>query len=171
MGTKVKNNHYNNEDEINFEKLNNFRKFNSNVKTDTQSKNINIKYANSDKNYFDNIIKTQEIIPLLKKKDIDKEITHYNSSDFEKFEQLNNFFDYKNKTEHKNSKNINSELNYSSKDYGEFNKIIKTKNKEVKIINNENKKVKIIDFNKLRDNEKNLKNKIEIEKIKIVYFD
>ena len=171
METKDKNNHYNNEDEINFEKLNNFRKFNSNIKTDIQSKNNNIKYANSDKSYFNNIIKTQEIMPLLKKKDIDKEITHYNSSDLEKFEQLNNFFYYKNKTEQKNSKNINSELTYSSKDYGEFNKIIKTKNREEKIIKNENKKVKIIDFNKLRDDEKNLKNKVGIEKIKIVYFD
>jgi len=33
------------------------------------------------------------------------------------------------------------------------------------------KKIKIIDFNKLKEREKNLKNKVGIEKIKIVYFD
>ena len=171
MKTEDKNNHYNIEDEINFEKLNNFRKFNSNIKKNTQSKNYNIKYANSDKNYFNNILKTQENVPLLKKTDVEKEIKYYNSSDFQKFDQLNNFFDYKNNTEQKNNGNINSELTYSSNDHGEFNKIIQTKNKEEKIIKNENKKVKIIDFNKLRDSEKKLKNKFGIEKIKIVYFD
>ena len=171
MKTEDKNNHYNIEDEINFEKLNNFRKFNSNIKKNTQSKNYNIKYANSDKNYFNNILKTQENVPLLKKTDVEKEIKYYNSSDFQKFDQLNNFFDYKNNTEQKNNGNINSELTYSSNDHGEFNKIIQTKNKEEKIIKNENKKVKIIDFNKLRDSEKKLKNKFGIEKIKIIYFD
>ena len=40
-----------------------------------------------------------------------------------------------------------------------------------KIINDKNKKVKIIDYSKLNDNEKKLKNKVGIEKIKIVYFD
>jgi len=34
-----------------------------------------------------------------------------------------------------------------------------------------NKKIKIVDFNKLDKREKNLKNKIGIEKIKVVYFD
>ena len=171
MKTEDKNNHYNNEDEINFEKLNNFRKFNSNIKKNTQSKNHNIKYANSDKNYFNNILKTQENVPLLKKTDIEKEIKYYNSSDFQKFDQLNNFFDYKNNTEQKNNGNINSELTYSSNDYGEFNKIIQTKNKEEKININQNKKIKIIDFDKLKDSEKKLKNKVGIEKIKVVYFD
>ena len=31
MKTKDKNNYYNNEDEVNFDKLNNFRKFNSDI--------------------------------------------------------------------------------------------------------------------------------------------
>ena len=35
----------------------------------------------------------------------------------------------------------------------------------------DNKKIKIIDFNKLKEREKILKNKVGIEKIKIVYFD
>ena len=171
MKTKDKNNYYNDEDEVNFDKLNNFRKFNSDIKSSTQSKNHNIKYANSDKNYFNNIIKTEENLPLFTKKDAQKEVKYYNSSDFQKFDQFNNFLEYKDNAEQKQNINIDSELNYSSKDYGEFNKIISTKNTEEKKINNENQKVKIIDYSKLKDNKKNLKNKVGVEKIKIVYFD
>ena len=57
MKIENNNNYYNVEDEINFEKLKNFRKFNSNVKSITQSNDRNIRYANSDKNYFNNILK------------------------------------------------------------------------------------------------------------------
>ena len=53
----------------------------------------------------------------------------------------------------------------------EFNKIIKTKGKKEEVINNQNKKVKIIDYGKLKESEKKLKNKLGIEKIKVVYFD
>ena len=171
MKTKDKNNYYNDEDEINFEKLNNFRKFNSNIKSNTQSKNRNIRYANSDKNYFNNIIKTEKNFPLFKKIDTEKEEKYYNSSDFQKFDQFNNFLDYKDKTENKLDKNVDTEFSYSSNDYGEFNKIIPTKNTVKEIINDKNKKVKIIDYSKLNDTEKKLKNKVGIEKIKIVYFD
>ena len=171
MKTKDKDNYYNDEDEINFEKLNNFRKFNSNIKSNTQSKGHNIRYANSDKNYFNNIIKTEENLPLFTKKDAQKEVKYYNSSDFQKFDQFNNFLEYKDNAAQKQNINIDSELSYSSNDYGEFNKIIPTKNTEKKIINNKNQKVKIIDYSKLKDNEKNLKNKVGVEKIKIVYFD
>ena len=73
--------------------------------------------------------------------------------------------------ESKNIENINSELRYSSNDYGEFNKIIQTKNKEERTIKNKNKEVKIIDFNKSEKGTKKLKNKVGIEKIKIVYFE
>ena len=171
MKTKDKNNYYNDEDEVNFDKLNNFRKFNSDIKSSTQSKNHNIKYANSDKNYFNNIIKTEENLPLFIKKDAQKEVKYYNSSDFQKFDQLNNFLEYKASAVQKQNINIDSELSYSSNDYGEFNKIIPTKNTGKKIINNKNQKVKIIDYSKLKDNEKNLKNKVGVKKIKIVYFD
>jgi hypothetical protein len=171
MKTENKNNYYNDEDEINFEKLNNFRKFNSNIKSNTQSKDHNIRYNNSDKNYFNDIIKTEENLPLSKKIDTEKEVKYYNSSDFQKFDQFNNFLEYKDNAEQKQNINIDSELSYSSNDYGEFNKIIPTKNTVKEIINNKNKKVKIIDYSKLKDNEKNLKNKVGVEKIKIVYFD
>ena len=160
MKTEDKNKYYNDEDKINFEKLNNFRKFNH-----------NIKYANSDKNYFNNIIKTKENLSLLKKTDAEKEVKYYNLSDFQKFDQLDNFLEYKNNTENKQNKNIDSGLSYSSNDYGEFNKIIPTKNRREKTINNQNKKIKIIDYSKLKNDEKKLKNKVGIEKIKIVYFD
>ena len=39
------------------------------------------------------------------------------------------------------------------------------------ILKIDNKKIKIIDFNKLNEREKNFKNKVGIEKIKVVYFD
>ena len=108
---------------------------------------------------------------LLKKTDVEKEVKYYNSSDFQKFDQLDNFLEYKNNTENKQNKNIDSGLSYSSNDYGEFNKIIPTKNRREKTINNQNKKIKIIDYSKLKNDEKKLKNKVGIEKIKIVYFD
>ena len=171
MKIENNNNYYNVEDEINFEKLKNFRKFNSNVKSITQSNDRNIRYANSDKNYFNNIIKTDENLSLSKKIDTEKEVKYYNSSDFQKFDQFNNFLDFENKTEHKIEKNIDTEFSYSSNDYGEFNKIIPIKNSAKKMTNNRNPKVKFIDYSKLKDNEKKLKNKLQIEKIKIVYFD
>ena len=58
-----------------------------------------------------------------------------------------------------------------SNDYSEFNKIISTKNKGEKLIKNQNIKIKVVDFTKLKDNKKSLKNKMGIEKIKVVYFD
>ena len=168
MKREDKNNYYNVEDEINFEKLSNFTKFNSDIKNNAPSKNHNIKYVNSDKNYFNNIIKTEEN-SLLFKKDDEKEVKYYNSSDFQKFDQLSNFFEYKN--DKKKNISANSKLTYSSNDYSEFNKIIATKNKGEKLINNQNIKIKVVDFTKLKDNEKSLKNKMGIEKIKVVYFD
>ena len=171
MKTENKNNYYNDEDEINFDKLNNFRRFNYNIKDNAQSKNHNIRYANSDKNYFNNIIKTGENLPLSKKIDTEKDVKYYNSSDFQKFDQFNNFLNYEDKAEQKLDKNIDTEFNYSSNDYGEFNKIIPIKNSAKKIISNKNSNVKIIDYSKLNDDKKKLKNKLQIEKIKIVYFD
>ena len=171
MKIENKNNYYNDEDEINFDKLTNFKKYNSNIESNTQSKDLNIRYANSDKNYFNDIIKTDEKLTLSKKIDTEKEVKYYNSSDFQKFDQFNNFLNYEDKTEHKLNENKDTEFNYSSSDYGEFNKIIPTKNRREKTINNQNKKIKIIDYSKLKNDEKNLKNKVGIDKIKIVYFD
>ena len=165
-----KNNYYNSEDQVNFEKLDNFKKYNSNFKNKTQYKNQNIKYSNSDKNYFNSIIKTEKNISLLNETDIKKDINYYNSSDSQKFEQLNNFPEYKFDIKDKNE-SMNSEMIYSSNDYGEFNKIIETNNNEEKTTKDKIKKVKVIDYGKLKEDEKKIKNKLGIEKIKIVYFD
>ena len=170
MKKENENKYYNIEDEINFEKMNNFKKFNLEIKKNIQNKNQNIKYSNSDKNYFNNIIKTEKNVSILNEIDIKKNIDYYNSFDTKKFDQLNNFPEYKYNDE-KNNESVNSEISYSSKDYDEFNKIIKTKDKKEEAINNQNKKIKIIDYGKLKEREKKLKNKLGIEKIKVVYFD
>ena len=107
---------------------------------------------------------------MLNQKDIGKEVKYYNSSDFKKFDQLNNFPEYNDNKTDEDKENINSKVTYKSSDYGEFNKIIQTKNNDEKI-KEQNKKIKVIDYRKLKDVGKKLKNKIGIEKIKIVYFD
>ena len=171
MKKENKNNYYNEEDKINFEKLNNFKKFNSNIQNDNQFKNHDIKYSRSDENYFNNIIKTKKNISFLNEADTKKEKKYYNSLDFQKFDQLNNSMVYHNNIEPKSNENVEYKLSYTSSDYGKFNKIIQTKNKEEEIKKDQNKKIKIIDYDKSKENEKKLKNKLGIEKIKIVYFD
>ena len=171
MTNKIKNNYYNDEDVVNFEKLDNFRKFNSNVKNNTQVKNHNIKYANSDNNYFNSILKIDKNSPPLNEGDIKKDIKYYNSSDFQKFDHLNNFPEYENNVNQEEIKNINSETMYTSSDFGEFDKIIQINDKKEKFTNKLDKKIKIIDYKKLKDTEKKHKNKLGIDKIKVVYFD
>ena len=70
-----------------------------------------------------------------------------------------------------NNENQNSNSHYSKDDYSQFNKIIKTENQEKNQVEAKNKKVKVIDYNKLNESNKKIKNKVGIEKIKIVYFD
>ena len=165
-----KNKYYNDEDEINFQKLNDFRKYNSELKNNNQSNNHNIKYANSDKNYFNNILKTSEKVELYNEIKIDKEIDYYNPSDFQKFDQLNNFPEYNNNLD-KINEDSTTVSNYSPQDYDEFNKIIPKIDIDQKKIDNQNKKIRVIDYSKINENEKKLKNKMGIDKIKIVYFD
>ena len=165
-----KNKYYNDEDEINFQKLNDFRKYNSELKNNNQSNNHNIKYANSDKNYFNNILKTSEKVELYNEIKIDKEIDYYNPSDFQKFDQLNNFPEYNNNLD-KINEDSTTVSNYSPRDYDEFNKIIPKIDIDQKKIEDQNKKIRVIDYSKINGNEKKLKNKMGIDKIKIVYFD
>ena len=146
------------------------KKFKSDNVKNFQIKNYSTSYSNSDKNNFNNILKTNENISMLNQKDINEEVKYYNSSDFKKFDQLNNFAEYNDNKTHEDKENINSKVTYNSSDYGEFNKIIQTKNNDEKI-KEQNKKIKVIDYSKLKDVGKKLKNKIGIEKIKIVYFD
>ena len=70
MKKENKNNYYKDEDEIIFEKLCDFKKFNSNIQNNTQYKNHNIKYSNSDKNYFNNILKIEKNEALLNKSNL-----------------------------------------------------------------------------------------------------
>ena len=122
------------------------------------------------KNNFNNILQTNENISMLNQKDINEEVKYYNSSDFKKFDQLKSFPEYNDNKVHEDKENISSKVTYKSSDYGEFNKIIQTKNNDEKI-KEQNKKIKVIDYSKLKNVGKKLKNKIGIEKIKIVYFD
>ena len=170
MKTENKNKYYSDEDEINFQKLDNFRKYNSELKNNNQSNNHNIKYANSDKNYFNSILKTNEKVELYNEINADKEVNYYNPSDFQKFDQLNSFPEYNNNLD-KINKNSTPESNYSPRDYDEFNKIIPKIDIDQKKIEDQNKKIRVIDYSKINENEKILKNKMGIDKIKIVYFD
>ena len=146
MKTEIKNNNYSNNDEINFEKLNNFKKFNSNINKDIQIKNLKVKYSNSDKNNFNIILKKNENLNLPKQTVTEKEITYYNASDFLKFNKLNNFMEY-NDMKLQNIKNINSQLSYSANDYNEFDKIIQTEIQKKKLTINQNHKIiKLIKF-------------------------
>ena len=132
MKKENKNNYYNDEDKVNFEKLNNFNKFNSNNIKNTQLNNYNTRYSNSDKNYFNTILKIDENTSMLNNNNINKEKKYYNTSDFKKFDQLNNFAEYNDKIDFENKENLGTETKYKSSDYGEFNKIIQTKNNEKK---------------------------------------
>ena len=97
---------------------------------------------------------------------------YYNSSDFQKLNKLKELINFNIaedvETKKENSKTITS---YTSDDVNKFNKIIKTKNENTNNKDINSRKIKIIDFNKLKENEKNIKNKLGIDKIKIVYFD
>ena len=102
----------------------------------------------------------------------------YTPSDFENFKKLKQFITF-NDSEPLNNKIEFSKATteYTDKDISSFDKIIKSKagaKNENENKNNtkiDNKKIKIIDFNKLNEREKNFKNKVGIEKIKVVYFD
>ena len=100
MKKENKNNYYNDEDKVNFEKLNNFNKFNSKNIKSVQLNNHNTRYSNSDKNYFNTILKTEENTSLLNN---NKEKKYYNNSDFKKFDQLNNFPEYNDKIDYENN--------------------------------------------------------------------
>ena len=161
------NNYYTNEDLINFKKLNNFKEFKANKLNNNQTTRNPFKYSMSDNNNFKKImnIKNSETSSS-------KENTYYNSSDFQKLNKLKQFTNFEigkdSKIKKEYSKTITS---YTSDDVNKFDKIIKTKSQSVNNTEINKKKIKIIDFNKLKEKEKNFKNKLGIKKIKVVYFD
>ena len=169
------NNYYTDEDLINFEKLENFKEFKVNKLNNNQNKSHPVRYAVSDNRNFNKIMNIDNNESSSKKVNKTKD---YTPSDFENFKKLKQFTTF-NDNEPLNNKTEPEKTitEYTNKDKSSFDKIIKSKsdakneseNKHnVKI---DNKKIKIIDFNKLNEREKNFKNKVGIEKIKVVYFD
>jgi hypothetical protein len=169
------NNYYTDEDLINFEKLKNFKEFKVNKLNNNQNKSHPVRYAMSDNRNFNKIMNIDNNESSSKKVNKTKD---YTPSDFENFKKLKQFTTF-NDNEPLNNKTEPEKTitEYTNKDKSSFDKIIKSKsdakneseNKHnVKI---DNKKIKIIDFNKLNEREKNFKNKVGIEKIKVVYFD
>ena len=169
------NNYYTDEDLINFEKLKNFKEFKVNKLNNNQNKSHPVRYAVSDNKNFNKIMNIDNNESSSKKVNKTKD---YTPSDFENFKKLKQFTTF-NDNEPLNNKTEPEKTitEYTNKDKSSFDKIIKSKsdakneseNKHnVKI---DNKKIKIIDFNKLNEREKNFKNKVGIEKIKVVYFD
>ena len=167
------NNYYTDEDLINFKKLNNFKEFKSDKLNNNQTTKYPVKYSMSDNNNFKKIMNIENSeISSFKEDNKSKENSYYNSSDFQKFNRLKQFTNFENskdsKTKKEDSKSVTS---YTSDDVNKFDKIIKTKNQNINNTATNNKKIKIIDFGKLKEKEKNFKNKLGIEKIKVVYFD
>ena len=179
MKTENTNKYYTDEDLIHFEKLKNFNKSKVNKLNNNQNKKHPIRYAMSDKTYFDKIMNSNNVKSSLSKQiEKTKKNNYYNSSDFKNFEKINQFATFnENNTLNKNTEVIKTKTNYTANDVDTFDQIIKSnadikKHSEDKINSKvDNKKIKIIDYNKLKEKEKILKNKIGIEKIKIVYFD
>jgi len=169
------NNYYTDEDLINFEKLKNFKEFKVNKLNNNQNNSHPVRYAMSDNKNFNKIMNIDNNESSSKKVNKTKDYTPSDFGNFKKLKQFTTFDDSKplnNKTE-----TLNATTEYTDKDISSFDKIIKSKGdakNESENKNNtkiDNKKIKIIDFNKLNEREKNFKNKVGIEKIKVVYFD
>ncbi len=173
MKKETINNYYTDEDLIYFKKLNNFKEIKNNKRDNNQTTNHLFKYSASDNNNFNKImnIKNSEISSS-KGVHKSKENNYYNSSDFQKLDRLKELANF-NFTEDLETKkeNLKTNNNYTSEDVNKFDKIIKTESKNINNTEINSRKIKIIDFSKLKENEKNIKNKLGIDKIKIVYFD
>ena len=170
------NNYYTDEDLINFEKLKNFKEFKVNKLNNNQNNSRPVRYAVSDNKNFNKIMNVGN-----NEKSSAKEVNKsrdYKPSDFENFKKLKQFTTF-NDNEPLNNKTEPEKTitEYTNKDKSSFDKIIKSKSDAKNESENkhntkiDNKKIKIIDFNKLNEREKNFKNKVGIEKIKVVYFD
>ena len=169
------NNYYTDEDLINFEKLKNFKEFKVNKLNNNQNNNHPVRYAVSDNRNFNKIMNIDNNESSFKKVIKTKD---YTPSDFENFKKLKQFTTFNDGEPSNNKTDPKIAITeYTNKDKNSFDKIIKSKSDaKNEIINKnnakiDNKKIKIIDFNKLNEREKNFKNKVGIEKIKVVYFD
>ena len=147
------NNYYTDEDLINFEKLKNFKEFKVNKLNNNQNNSHPVRYAVSDNRNFNKIMNIDNNESSSKKVNKTKDYTPSDFENFKKLKQFTTFDDSKplnNKTE-----TLNATTEYTDKDIGSFDKIIKskgnTKNESENKNNSkiDNKKIKIIDFNKL----------------------
>ena len=169
------NSYYTDEDLINFEKLKNFKEFKVNKLNNNQNNSHPVRYAVSDNRNFNKIMNIDNNESSSKKVNKTED---YTPSDFENFKKLKQFTTFKDSEPSNNKTDPKIAITeYTNKDKSSFDKIIKSKSDaKNEIINRnnakiDNKKIKIIDFNKLNEREKNFKNKVGIEKIKVVYFD
>jgi len=171
MKKKNINNYYTDEDLINFEKLKNFKEFKVNKLNNNQNNNHPVRYAVSDNRNFNKIMNIDNNESSSKKVNKTKDYTPSDFENFKKLKQFTTFNDSKplnNKTE-----TLNSTTEYTDKDIGSFDKIIKskgnTKNESENKNNSkiDNKKIKIIDFNKLNERKKILKIKQVLKKLKL----
>ena len=179
MKKKNINNYYTDEDLINFEKLKNFNDSKVNKLSNNQNKSHPVRYAMSDNKHFNKIMNiNNDKSSLSKKTKKTKKNNYYSSLDlknFDKLKQLAIFGD--GVTINKKTEVTKTKTNYTANDMNAFDQIIKfegyIKNDNKAEINSkvDTKKIKIVDFSKLKEREKILKNKVGIEKIKIVYFD
>ena len=179
MNKKSINNYYNDEDLINFEKLRNFSDSKVNKLSNNPNKSLPVRYAMSDNKHFNKIMNiNNDKSSLSKKTKKTKNNNYYSSLDlknFDKLKQLAIFSD--GETINKKTEVAKTKTNYTANDVNVFDQIIKFKSGIKNVDKNkinlkvDTKKIKIIDFNKLKEREKILKNKVGIEKIKIVYFD
>jgi len=167
------NNYYTDEDLINFEKLKDFKEFKVDKLNDNQNNSHSVRFAASDNRNFNKIINIDNNKSSSGEVNKTKENNiYYTSSDFEKFKKLKQLTNFNITKESETKKEYSkTATTYTSNDINKFDKIIKTKNENTNNTEVNNKKIKIIDFNKLNEREKNFKNKVGIEKIKIVYFD
>ena len=173
------NNYYTEEDLNNFNKLKKFKNSKVSKLNNDQPKSHSTRYAMSDNKHFDKIMNiNNDKNSLPKKNNKTKKDNYYSSLDFDKFEKINQFTKLsQNETKNKSTEIIKTKANYTANDVNIFDQIIKSKidtkksNNDKIISKVDNGKIKIIDFNKLKEKEKTLKNKVGIEKIKIVYFD
>ena len=179
MKKKNINNYYTDEDLINFEKLKNFSDSKVNKLSNNQNKSHPVRYAMSDNKHFNKIMNiNNDKSSLSKKTKKTKNNNYYSSLDlknFDKLKQLAIFGD--GVTINKKTEVTKTKTNYTANDMNAFDQIIKFEgyikndNKNKINLKVDTKKIKIVDFNKLKEREKILKNKVGIEKIKIVYFD
>ena len=173
------NNYCTDEDLINFAKLKDFNDTKTNKLNKNQNKSHPVRYAMSDNKHFNKIMNiNNDKGSLSKKTEKTKKNNYYSSLDLKNFDKLKQFVTFNDdEAISKKTEVAKTKANYTANDVNVFDQIIKFKGDIKNVGKNkinskvDTKKIEIIAFNKLKESEKNLKNKVGIEKIKIVYFD